>query len=417
MFFNQVLLLGFIVSSFQIYDHWTYIGAKSIIFAIVLLAAPISFFLNRRGDFKISKRFFIFLVYGLGVYTTTLLGGTGLYHLGVFSTFVFSLILFDVRSEKVEILLGLPFVLACIIIGEYGLFGAPDFSQHPSIGIARITNILSTLAINGILALFIIRLNHKTEDELTSVIIEKNRLLDEIGYKTLLLENNKLQLEEIVLARTAEISAQKNTLIRQNEEKEILLKEVHHRVKNNLQIIISLLNLQSSKFTDEDSIEAMNETKGRILSMALAHTKMYQSETLKEISLKTYCTQLIFETQDLFGITETNYELSIPDSIKFEMERVIPLGLILNEIITNFFKHVAVKVDEKTYFEITMEDFSDVFYRITYRDSGKGFGSTQLSTDDETLGLQLIESLVGQLEGEFTFFNNRGAVYQFTVKK
>lgn len=412
-----MLFIGFFATLLQIIAQWDFIGLQSLVFLVSSISIVIAFTLNRKGMFSLSKRIFIFTIYSLGLYTTTLLGGAGLYHLGVFSTFTFGLILFDVRTEKFEILLGIPFMFAILIIGELGLFNAPDFSEHESIELARITSIISLVTVNSILTIFIIRLNHKTQDELSELIKDKNRLLVEVNSNKEELKNSKEKLEETVIERTTEILEQKNILIRQNEEKEVLLKEVHHRVKNNLQIIVSLLNLQSTKFDDQKSLEAIQETRGRVLSMALAHTKMYQSSNLKEICVYDYCDQLIKDTRGLFGSNKIDYTLEIPTDLKFDMERAIPLGLIFNEIITNFFKHVVSINSQSSRFIIKMVESSGDYYTITYSDNGHGFPEPLSIERYKTLGMQLIDSLVGQLEGEFSHSNDQGAIYKFTVKK
>ena len=117
----------------------------------------VSLLLNSNGKFWLSKKIFIVVVYIIGTYTATLLGGDGCYHFGTLSIFAATLILLDAKTEKTEILLGLPFVALTLFIGEFGWLNAPDFSSHEAIEIVRFSNIFSLLAIKAILTIFIIR--------------------------------------------------------------------------------------------------------------------------------------------------------------------------------------------------------------------------------------------------------------------
>ena len=295
-----------------------------------------------------------------------------------------------------------------------GLFNAPDFAGHPGIISARYSNIFSIITINSILTLFIIRLNHKTEDELYKTVLEKDLILNELQGKTRELEQNKAELETNVEERTKEIQEQRDTLQQQNEEKAVLLKEVHHRVKNNLQIIASLINLKLANLEDENTTNALKEMQYRVLSMALVHTKMYETSNFKEISLNSYCSQLIDNIREIYADQEFEYQLNIPDHIKLDMETTIPVGLILNEIISNFFKHVLDTKNGNT-FSITIDEVPGEYYKVLYNDNGNGFSTEFNLNNTKSLGMQLIESLADQIDGQFDFSNNDGAQYDFTI--
>lgn len=409
IFFNQVLFVGFFATLLQILSTWDFIGTQSLLFLVATFSIGIAYAMNRRGLFNISKRVFILAIYALGLYTSFLLGGSGLYHLGVIINFTFGLILFDMRKEKMEIIMGIPFLIACLLIGELGLGDAPNFSNHPSIQMARYSNIFSLAAVTSILVIFIIRLNYKTEEELTKTLGIKDKLVKE-------LEQSRSKLEIAVEDRTKEIEEQKDVLLKQNDEKELLLKEVHHRVKNNLQVIASLINLQLAKINEDTTLEALNETRLRVLSMALVHTKMYQTNDFKQITIQSYCDQLVDNIKELYGISTVNYKLEIPEMVKLDMEKTIPVGLIINEIISNYFKHVHNN-GNGDYFEIKIADHSPTHYQVKYKDNGNGFKDNLNAELSKTLGMQLIESLVEQVDGELELYNDSGAVYAFTILK
>lgn len=347
----------------------------------------------------------LFVVYVMGAYLTTVLGGDGYFHLGAFSIFTFGLIVFDFRTEKLEILIGIPLITLSFIIGELGLFNAPDFSDHSSIQLMRFSNIFSLVFINSIFTVFILRLSNMNEDELSIVLKEKDELLFELNQA-------KLTLEEKVKIRTAEISAQSTTLNRQNEENEILLKEIHHRVKNNLQIIVSLINLQLSKLDNPTIEAALRETQSRVLSMSLVHQKMYQNSNFKEIELSQYIEELVENVRNLYPNRIPKNILTIQEDIKVEISIAIPLGLIINEIVSNFFKHCA-HIDHSS-FSINLVK-SHKHYLFKYSDNGNGFPTQFDHEKSDSLGIQLIDSLAEQIDGTLHFYNENGAVYEIKI--
>lgn len=303
--------------------------------------------------------------------------------------------MFDLRKEKLQILAGIPFLIASITIGETGLFGAPDLSSHPWTPIARIANIYSLLVIHTILISFIIRLNSVNEKAL---------------------EEGKEELEELVWKRTAELEHQKSTLIKQNEDKEILLKEVHHRVRNNLQIIVSLVNLQLAKTSSKSTVNALKEIQGRVESMSLVHQKMYQTSDFKKIDMMDYIDHIVDNISQLYGRDHFKAELDIPEGFSLHMEKAIPFGLVINEIVSNYFKHADVVTANggSQNFSLEIESL-DSGFSMKYQDNGPGFSTITDLDELESLGMILIANLVDQLEGTFKFYNEGGAVYHLSV--
>ncbi|MEQ9302906.1 MAG: histidine kinase dimerization/phosphoacceptor domain -containing protein, partial [Marinoscillum sp.] len=163
------------------------------------------------------------------------------------------------------------------------------------------------------------------------------------------LKNLKRKLENIVEARTSEITTQKelaekdkakigeqrDLISKSLKERESLLKEIHHRVKNNLQIIASLLYMQSGKFENEDFKRVLEEGQGRVRSMALIHQKLYENSNLKNIPFDEYLWELIREVQASYGTQQSKIALEIEaHNIHFDVETAVPLGLIVNEMAT-----------------------------------------------------------------------------------
>lgn len=369
----------------------------------------IGLWMNSKKQFVISKWIYVVSVYSMGVLTTLLLGGSSLYHIQSLLIFESCLIIFDIKKEKLQILIGVPFVITCVAIGEFNIIPVPDFSHHWWNEIARIANISSMFFIGTLLISFILRLNAKNERDLNTALSELKENADE-------LKASKENLELIVNERTASLKEKQKTLLKQNEEKAILLKEVHHRVKNNLQVIISLINFQLIKLDNEEVETALKEIQNRIHSMSLVHQKMYQTSNFKNIKLNNYSCDIIENISKIFNDYSFEYIVDIPDNIVVDIEKAIPTGLIINEIVTNFFKHNKQPTDSIKKFSLKVKEEEDGTKKLIYEDNGNGFPNNYKIDESNSLGLQLIHTLSEQLDAEFSFHNNNGAVYEITAK-
>jgi two-component sensor histidine kinase len=192
-------------------------------------------------------------------------------------------------------------------------------------------------------------------------------------------------------------------------EKKTLLKEIHHRVNNNLQIIISLLNLESRNVVDDRDLELFAESQNRVRSMAMIHEKLYNSENLSSINfsdyLKTLLTNLIYENSKNF--TNVDLELDIDEKIEFNIETSVPCGLIINEVVSNSLKHAFPSGRSG---KITVEMHQErEEYVLIVGDDGIGFRE---KPENKTLGLILINSLVDQLDAELEFLEGEGTFYK-----
>ncbi len=198
-------------------------------------------------------------------------------------------------------------------------------------------------------------------------------------------------------------------------EKEILLKEIHHRVKNNLQIIASLLYLQSISITDEFTSGILMESRSRVTSMALIHEKLYRSEDLALIPFATYLEGLIGNLRDAYGISDARVAISVtitPPDLSLNIGTGIPCGLIINELISNAMKH-AFGDGKSGVITITMTQTDPHRYSMVIADNGPGFPKETDFRNTPTLGLQLVTSLVRQLDGEISLDCTSGS--RFTM--
>jgi len=215
----------------------------------------------------------------------------------------------------------------------------------------------------------------KISDDRKIIISKSNELetlYEEISIQKIGLQNNAKELKK-ALDKTNE----------RNKYIETLIKELSHRVKNNLQLVTSLLDIQSMKITDSKSREAINEAKNRLLAMLLAHQKLYSIENAVSIYIPDYVTQLAEMTQASYNefYNECIEIDCIP--IRYEVEKVIPLGLIINEIITNSFKHAFKETkNPQIKIKITQINQNNI---LTISDNGSGFEKKRKSHRNGTL--------------------------------
>lgn len=198
-----------------------------------------------------------------------------------------------------------------------------------------------------------------------------------------------------------------------NLQKEMLIKEVHHRVKNNLMIISSLLNLQSNYLKDEESKEIFKESQNRAKSMALIHERLYRSTDLKNIDFREYITTLAHDLYRTYvnDPSRIGLELNIQD-VNMDIDVAIPLGLILNELITNSMKH-AFPDGQEGKVSISFGKKGDEFV-LKVRDDGIGLPPDMDYTKTNSLGMQLVTSLTSQLNGKLELDNTNGTNFIIT---
>lgn len=192
------------------------------------------------------------------------------------------------------------------------------------------------------------------------------------------------------------------------KEKETLLAEIQHRVKNNLAIITGLLNLQTEKAPCEESKLLMIESRNRVMSIAMVHERLYKKDNLSKINFKQYLSELVQELVKSFPIQSKQIQIEEDlQKIELEITKAVPIGLIVNEALTNSLKHAFNSVNEKPTIKIKMQLIYDRI-QICITDNGVGFADIN-SRKDSALGLSLIESLCDQIDAEVVFKNENGA--------
>ncbi len=234
-----------------------------------------------------------------------------------------------------------------------------------------------------------------------------------------MVENRTIQLENVIKKLELEILDHNNTesqLKSAVKEKEILLQEVHHRVKNNMQIISSLLSLQAMQLDDDEMIDLLHDCQNRIRSMAMVHEKLYMSKDLSNINMSEYIKKLVLTLFDSYSTKKTQI---IPilelDDIFMNIETGIPCGIIINELVSNSLKY-AYPEDIKGTIFVGLKDKKD-YYELTVSDDGVGMPENiNLEETPETLGLMLVNSLISQLDGSIEFNQDYKTEFKINFK-
>ncbi len=194
-------------------------------------------------------------------------------------------------------------------------------------------------------------------------------------------------------------------------EKEILLKEIHHRVKNNMQVVSSLLNLQSRHIQNGEDLRLFRESQNRVFSIALVHEKLYQSENLAEIDFLDYLKSLVTELSNIYLRTKmVDTDLYI-ENVFLTIDKAIPCALIVNELVSNAMKH-AFDEDQAGNITISIRE-SDGCYNLDIGDNGSGLNREIDVEKADSLGLQLVNALIRQLNGKLSVDRNGGT--RFTI--
>lgn len=200
------------------------------------------------------------------------------------------------------------------------------------------------------------------------------------------------------------------------EEKEILLKEIHHRVKNNMQIISSLLNLQTQYIDDEGAADILKESQNRVKSMAMLHEKLYQSKNFTHIKFEDYVKSLVSDLFFTYSTSPDKVRLTIEvEDVSLNLETAVPCGLIISELVSNCLKH-AFPNGRKGEMYVSLKDRNGN-YELIVSDDGIGFPQNLEFENTESLGLQLVQNLTNQIDGEIIIDSSHGTKFIIVFKE
>ena len=209
------------------------------------------------------------------------------------------------------------------------------------------------------------------------------------------LNQNKLKVEE------------------QSQQLTTLMKELHHRVKNNLAIVSSLLSMQSNRLEDKNAAKAVKEGQMRVQAMSLIHQRLYKTDDVSTVNIKDYFTELAESLMQAYGHTPDDFELNIEvENPALDVDLAIPLGLIVNELITNSFKYAYEGIQHPT-LNIYLKNDKDITLKI--QDNGIGIDEKLVSQKSNSFGQKLIKGLSKQLKGTYKFENNQGTYFELNI--
>ncbi|MCB0736109.1 MAG: tetratricopeptide repeat protein [Bacteroidetes bacterium] len=212
-----------------------------------------------------------------------------------------------------------------------------------------------------------------------------------------------------------EILTQRDQLQRSDQEKAVLLKELHHRVKNNLQIVSSLLNMQGDSVKDEKALEAFREGQNRVDAMAMIHKHLYATDELTSVDISGYLERLVNSLAYSYGFNSINFTLNTNITRNpIDVDIAIPIGLIVNELASNTFKHAFSKEKMAELSVILKQNGNEL--HLEMKDNGKGLPQDFSFQNLDSFGMELVYTLVKQLKGDIGWKNNGGAHFSINLK-
>ena len=200
------------------------------------------------------------------------------------------------------------------------------------------------------------------------------------------------------------------------KEKNVLLKEIHHRVKNNMQIISSLLSLQTNYIDDNIALDVLKESQNRVKTMAMIHEKLYQSNDFVNIKFDDYILRLVSDLFYSYNIQEDHIKPVIQvENVKLNIETAVPCGLIISELVSNSLKY-AFPEGKNGKMRVSLKRHYNN-YELTISDNGIGFPEDIDFRNTNSLGLQLVNTLVEQIDGEITLDYIQGTKFTIIFKE
>ncbi|RKZ04934.1 hypothetical protein DRQ21_00960 [Candidatus Fermentibacteria bacterium] len=256
-------------------------------------------------------------------------------------------------------------------------------------------------------------------------LVVDNEFIGFIGFDNCVSDMEWDDVEQTFLSTAANDLSQAIRRVRMEEkvrislrEKEVLLREIHHRVKNNMQVVSSLLNLQARGVPPGKALDAIRESQRRISAISQVHEALYLSSDLSRISMDKYLTGVLREITSLCSLEEENIRYSIDaHDLALTISDAIPIGLVTNELVTNAFKH-AFPEQRKGLIQITIRELSDNTVELMVADDGVGMPGEMDIMGAKTLGLQIVRSLVKtQLGGTINIIRDKGTTFSIKFSR
>jgi PAS domain S-box-containing protein len=248
-------------------------------------------------------------------------------------------------------------------------------------------------------------------------LMDKNGNLRWVNVRLTSIEKeNAISFILIIASDITELKQYEKEIQDSLHEKEILLQEIHHRVKNNMQIISSLLSIQTRYVDDEESINVLKESQNRVKSLAMIHEKLYKSKNFNKIYLIDYIESLVWDLFYSYAIEKGRIKPILDiDDIKLNIETSVPCGLIITELVSNSLKYAFPDQSEGV-LNVSLK-IKDDFYELCISDNGIGIPENIDFYNTDSLGLQLVNSLTDQIDGEIEFDRSNGSKFTITFKE
>jgi len=226
----------------------------------------------------------------------------------------------------------------------------------------------------------------------------------------------KEHLEDRVEERTKDLLKANQRIQLSLQEKDVLLQEIHHRVKNNMQIVSSLLYLQSRRISADEIVALFEDSRQRIFAMALVHENLYSSDDIARIDFSDYVQKLVKELAEIFKpeTAEVHCDVIIDPGLFLDIDAAIPCGLIVNELVSNAYKH-AFKDRQDGVITLRMLTKISGETELIVTDNGRGLPDGFDPTHANNMGLQIVQMLVNQLKGEISFASKDGTKVRISV--
>lgn len=375
--FNALTFFGFFTAVFQFLFVVEQDLLAASFHAVYGIYCFVALYLNHLGYYKFAKISLVTIVIIFGTLASARIGSEYLTHLGSFGIIGASFVFFDTKKEWGYLLFFVLLHITAMTIVEFDVLKSPEI-QIDNPKFLRISTIVGVALFLAVEIYTVLRLSRMNEQEIISDLKKTNSELQQA-----------------------------------NNEKTVMLQEIHHRVKNNLQVVISLIKLQTESIEDPKTINTFEELKMRLISIARMHEMMYLSDKINKINFNSYVQDLSEMILETTGNTK-QVNLSVNTNVDhLSAEGIVPLALLLNELITNSIKHAFEDSDSCNVINVSFERINQDHYELSYADSGRWKQKPEASNG---FGLELIELLTEQLEGKSKReVKEGGTTYQFEL--
>lgn len=379
--FNLVAIIVFFFSGINNYVLGDAFSASLIWFFMIL--SMFSFYLNKK-QYHSSAIIFLYTLISIAIFYfdsySGLLSGTYLYYFPLVLAIAF---LFNVREEKKSMFfhfLLITIFLTVNAVTHHRLFKSDFITDDKRYQMFAFNLLFSVFAVGFFIYLIV-------QNNLKETMLYNQRIAD------------KEKSEAIIKTALA--------------EKDILMAELHHRVKNNLAIISGLFSLKITNDLNQEAKNVLIESRDRVRSMSLIHNRLYKSRNLLEVNFEEYINELVSEINSSYPAVSSSISISTyVNDVSLNVNHAVPCGLILNELLTNCYKH-AFKNKSEGHIDITFIN-ENAHFKMQVKDNGVGLPNDY--NKRSSLGVTVIESLSEQLEGNCCFKNDGGTVFELTFK-